>query len=71
MGKFLRIEQVAERVGAAKNTIKKWAPNGTHGCPPGFKIGRARVWDEDVVEAWALSDVTDNVREAVPTKTKK
>lgn len=51
MRKTLNVDQAAERLGLAVQTLYRWRSE-KHDMPKGFTIGNRLRWYEDVVDDW-------------------
>lgn len=49
--KLLTINELAEQMGVAVQTIYRWRSDGTD-MPKGFKVGNLVRWREETVDAW-------------------
>jgi excisionase family DNA binding protein len=64
MGKLLTTEQVAERLGWARNTLEKQRCAG--GAIPYVKLGRSVRYREEDLEEWLAARVVSSTSESVP-----
>jgi excisionase family DNA binding protein len=49
-GRYLTTEEVAERVRTSASTVRYWRHVGLG--PPGARVGRRVLYDEDAVDQW-------------------
>lgn len=49
--RLLSIEEVADQLGVAVQTLYRWRSDGTD-MPQAFKVGRYLRWKQSVVDAW-------------------
>ncbi|WP_300267719.1 helix-turn-helix domain-containing protein [Microbacterium sp.] len=55
----MTIEDVAETLGVAVQTIYQWRARAVPYGPPAFKVGKYLRWKPEVVEAWIGAQATN------------
>lgn len=61
MAALLTVEDVAEKLGVAVQTIYRWRTQRPPYGPAAFKVGKYLRWKPEVVEAWIDAQSDSNV----------
>ncbi len=60
MAALLTVEDVAEKLGVAVQTIYRWRTLRPAYGPTAFKVGKYLRWKPEVVDAWIDAQSTDS-----------